>query len=119
LGSLLLGDVRGRLGRRLEIKSHSGRALLQAECPCERRQRRRHAIDDRLVRAPAVAGLVALGVLPVFEHFFRIRDGDIAEHVWMPRHHLGRYRLRNLRGIEAPLLGGDLRVHRDLEQKIA
>src|SRR5712691_6040181 len=115
----LLGDVLGRLRGRLEIKSHSGRALLQAERPRERRQRRRHAIDDRLVRAPAVPRLVALRVLPVLQHFVRIRDGDIAEHVRMPRHHLGRDRLRYLRGIEAPLLGGDLRVHRDLEQEVA
>src|SRR6266851_2138969 len=51
--------------------------------------------------------------------FFSIRDGDIAEHVRVPRHHLGGDRLRHLRGVEAPLLGGDLRVHRDLEQKVA
>src|SRR5947209_3078220 len=121
LGGELAGFLGDRLrggGRRCEVEADARRALLQTERPRERRQSRGDPVDHRLVAAlrPRLPHLL---VLPVAQHLIGARDGHIAEDVRVPLDHLRGHSLGHLRRVEAFRLGGDLRVHRDLEQHIA
>ena len=60
-----------------------------------------------------------LVALPIAQHVFGVPHLAIAEHVRVARDHFRGFLLRDRSCVEAPFVGSDLRVHRDLQQHVA
>ncbi len=101
---------------RCHVEADARRTFLDALRMRERRQRRRHAVEER----ESLALLGGLELLPVDDHAGRTIHRDIAEHVRMPVDHLGPDIVGDITNVEAVIgLHRDGAVHQHLKQQIA